>query len=133
MPLDVCVSDDAMDCRHNLFKSLSDTDLTAEAQSTCTEQTQEEDPEAEADKATQCPANEREETESSDDSATQYSIHPPLDFPYFLLLQGFSYRQVGQTHTISVLLLPLAHFTAASVFPPAHQTHATLFLEFSGM
>uniref|UniRef100_A0A671QV11 Ras-associating and dilute domain-containing protein-like n=1 Tax=Sinocyclocheilus anshuiensis TaxID=1608454 RepID=A0A671QV11_9TELE len=95
VPLDVCVSDDAVDGRHNLFKSLSDTDLTAEAQSTCTERTQEEDPEAEAeaDKATQCPANEREETESSDDSATQYSIHPPLDFPYFLLLQGFSYRQ----------------------------------------
>ncbi|XP_073684250.1 ras-associating and dilute domain-containing protein-like [Garra rufa] len=85
VPLDVC--------RHNLFKSLSETDLTAEAQSTCMERTQEEDPEAEADKATQCPANEREETESSDDSATQYSIHPPLDFPYFLLLQGFSYRQ----------------------------------------
>uniref|UniRef100_A0A8C1AGH8 Si:ch211-176g6.2 n=1 Tax=Cyprinus carpio carpio TaxID=630221 RepID=A0A8C1AGH8_CYPCA len=93
VPLDVCMSDDAVDGRHNLFKSLSDSDLTAEAQSTCTERTQEEDPEAEADKATQCPANEREETESSDDSATQYSIHPPLDFPYFLLLQGFSYRQ----------------------------------------
>ncbi|XP_043085991.1 ras-associating and dilute domain-containing protein isoform X2 [Puntigrus tetrazona] len=90
VPLDLCVSDDG---RLNLLKSLSDTDLTAEAHSTCTEQTQEEDPEAEADKATQCPANEREETESSDDSATQYSIHPPLDFPYFLLLQGFSYRQ----------------------------------------
>ncbi|XP_016383351.1 ras-associating and dilute domain-containing protein [Sinocyclocheilus rhinocerous] len=58
VPLDVCVSDDAVDSRHNLFKSLSDTDLTAEAQSTCTERTQEEDPEAEADKATQCPANE---------------------------------------------------------------------------
>uniref|UniRef100_A0A8C1S0L2 Si:ch211-176g6.2 n=1 Tax=Cyprinus carpio TaxID=7962 RepID=A0A8C1S0L2_CYPCA len=93
VPLDVCMRDDAVDGRHNLFKSLSDSDLTAEAQSTCTERTQEEDPEAEADKATQCPANEREETESSDDSATQYSIHPPLDFPYFLLLQGFSYRQ----------------------------------------
>uniref|UniRef100_A0A8C2CY73 Si:ch211-176g6.2 n=1 Tax=Cyprinus carpio TaxID=7962 RepID=A0A8C2CY73_CYPCA len=93
VPLDVCMSDDAVDGRHNLFKSLSDSDLTAEAQSTCTERTQEEDPEDEADKATQCPANEREETESSDDSATQYSIHPPLDFPYFLLLQGFSYRQ----------------------------------------
>uniref|UniRef100_A0A672LU53 Ras-associating and dilute domain-containing protein-like n=1 Tax=Sinocyclocheilus grahami TaxID=75366 RepID=A0A672LU53_SINGR len=45
VPLDVCVSDDAVDGRHNLFKSLSDTDLTAEAQSTCTERTQEEDPE----------------------------------------------------------------------------------------
>ncbi len=124
------MSDDAMDGRHNLFKSLSDTDLTADAQSTCTERTQEEDPEA--DKATQCPANEREETESSDDSATQYSIHPPLDFPYFLLLQGFSYRQVGQSHTISVLLLPLSHFTAASVFLSSSPSN-TLFLEFSGM
>ncbi|KAL4648166.1 ras-associating and dilute domain-containing protein-like [Arapaima gigas] len=36
---------------------------------------------------------EKEETESSDDNATQYSIHPPFDFPYFLLLQGYSHRQ----------------------------------------
>uniref|UniRef100_A0A8C1IIF7 Si:ch211-176g6.2 n=1 Tax=Cyprinus carpio TaxID=7962 RepID=A0A8C1IIF7_CYPCA len=32
VPLDVCMSDDAVDGRHNLFKSLSDSDLTAEAQ-----------------------------------------------------------------------------------------------------
>ncbi|XP_051770947.1 ras-associating and dilute domain-containing protein isoform X2 [Ctenopharyngodon idella] len=87
VPLDICMSDG----RHNLFKSLSETDLPAEAHSACPETT--EDPEAEAYKATPCPASEREETESSDDNATQYSIHPPLDFPYFLLLQGFSYRQ----------------------------------------
>lgn len=37
---------------------------------------------------------EKEETESSDDNTTQYSVHPPFDFPYFLLLQGYSYRQV---------------------------------------
>ena len=48
----------------------------------------------EAYKATYCPGHEREETESSDDNGTQYSIHPPFDFPYFLLLQGYSPRQV---------------------------------------
>ncbi|XP_041714662.2 ras-associating and dilute domain-containing protein-like isoform X2 [Coregonus clupeaformis] len=36
---------------------------------------------------------EREETESSDDNVTLYSIHPPQDYPYLLLLQGYSYRQ----------------------------------------
>ncbi|KAL7373148.1 hypothetical protein ABVT39_028345 [Epinephelus coioides] len=34
--------------------------------------------------------SEREETESSDDNTTQYSIHPPHDCPYLLLLQGCS-------------------------------------------
>nr|XP_015211661.1 PREDICTED: ras-associating and dilute domain-containing protein-like [Lepisosteus oculatus] len=52
-----------------------------------------EDTEPEADKEAQCLRMEKEETESSDDNATQYSIHPPFDFPYFLLLQGYSYRQ----------------------------------------
>ncbi|XP_051969071.1 ras-associating and dilute domain-containing protein-like [Xyrauchen texanus] len=96
--------DGAVDSKHNLFKSLSETNLTAEAQSTCghscseahkniKNQSQGEEPDSEAYKATHCPANEREETESSDDNSTQYSIHPPLEFPYFLLLQGFSYRQ----------------------------------------
>ncbi|XP_068161220.1 ras-associating and dilute domain-containing protein-like isoform X2 [Antennarius striatus] len=37
--------------------------------------------------------SEREETESSDDSTTQYSIHPPQDCPYLLLLQGCSVTQ----------------------------------------
>ncbi|XP_034564590.1 ras-associating and dilute domain-containing protein-like [Notolabrus celidotus] len=37
--------------------------------------------------------SEREETESSDDSTTQYSIHPPHDCPYLLLLQGCSPAQ----------------------------------------
>ncbi|XP_029977259.1 ras-associating and dilute domain-containing protein-like isoform X2 [Sphaeramia orbicularis] len=36
---------------------------------------------------------EREETESSDDNTTQYSIHPPHDCPYLLLLQGCSLTQ----------------------------------------
>lgn len=38
--------------------------------------------------------SEREETESSDDNTTQYSIHPPHDCPYLLLLQGYSPAQV---------------------------------------
>ncbi|KAM9715507.1 ras-associating and dilute domain-containing protein isoform 2-T2 [Menidia menidia] len=37
--------------------------------------------------------SEREETESSDDNSTQYSIHPPHDCPYLLLLQGCSLTQ----------------------------------------
>ncbi|GLD71333.1 ras-associating and dilute domain-containing protein-like protein [Lates japonicus] len=52
-----------------------------------------EDPEAEADKEVLRLGMEKEETESSDDNTTQYSIHPPFDFPYFLLLQGYSHRQ----------------------------------------
>uniref|UniRef100_A0A671VJ27 Si:ch211-176g6.2 n=1 Tax=Sparus aurata TaxID=8175 RepID=A0A671VJ27_SPAAU len=40
-------------------------------------------------KKTLCP----EETESSDDNTTQYSIHPPQDCPYLLLLQGCSLAQ----------------------------------------
>ena len=54
-----------------------------------------EDPEAEADKEILRLGMEKEETESSDDNTTQYSIHPPFDFPYFLLLQGYSHRQVS--------------------------------------
>uniref|UniRef100_A0A3Q3N7Q2 Uncharacterized protein n=1 Tax=Labrus bergylta TaxID=56723 RepID=A0A3Q3N7Q2_9LABR len=37
--------------------------------------------------------SEREETESSDESNTQFSIHPPHDCPYLLLLQGCSPAQ----------------------------------------
>uniref|UniRef100_W5LA70 Ras-associating and dilute domain-containing protein-like n=1 Tax=Astyanax mexicanus TaxID=7994 RepID=W5LA70_ASTMX len=52
-------------------------------------------------KAPDCPAREKEETESSDDNSTQYSIHPPLHFPYFLLLQGFSYTQDFIIYTLT--------------------------------
>ena len=45
---------------------------------------------------------EREETESSDDSVTQYFIHPPHDCPYLLLLRGYSLTQVSATHTHTV-------------------------------
>ena len=56
-----------------------------------------EDPEAEADKEVQRRLGvEKEETESSDDCSTQFSVHPPFDFPYFLLLQGYSHKQVSQ-------------------------------------
>ncbi|KAM3592333.1 uncharacterized protein V6R79_016753 [Siganus canaliculatus] len=37
--------------------------------------------------------SEREETESSDDNSTQYTIHPPQDCPYLLLLHGCSLAQ----------------------------------------
>lgn len=43
--------------------------------------------------------SEREETESSDDNPTQYSIHPPHDCPYLLLLQGCSAAQVSHSGT----------------------------------
>lgn len=45
--------------------------------------------------------SEREETESSDDNTTQYSIHPPHDCPYLLLLQGHSATQVSHAITPS--------------------------------
>ena len=54
--------------------------------------------EAEVDAEARSLRTEKEETESSDDNSTQYSIHPPFDFPYFLLLQGYSYRQVRPPH-----------------------------------
>ena len=44
--------------------------------------------------------SEREETESSDDNTTQYSIHPPHDCPYLLLLQGCSPAQVSHSDTL---------------------------------
>ncbi|XP_057682980.1 ras-associating and dilute domain-containing protein isoform X1 [Corythoichthys intestinalis] len=46
---------------------------------------------------------EREETESSDDNATQYSIHPPHDCPYLLLLHG---RSLVQDFVLYLLTSP---------------------------
>lgn len=80
-----------------IWRSLSDMDLSAmgkEASRANKGATLQEDPEAEADLDRSCLITEKEETESSDDNTTQYSIHPPFDFPYFLLLQGYSHRQV---------------------------------------
>ncbi|XP_078257731.1 LOW QUALITY PROTEIN: ras-associating and dilute domain-containing protein-like [Rhinoraja longicauda] len=44
--------------------------------------------------------SEREETESSDHSATQRSIHPPHDFPYLLMLHGYSPTQDLLVHVL---------------------------------
>lgn len=78
-----------------LWRSLSDMDVSAMGKEALRAQQAStvlrEDPEAEADKDRL--GLEKEETESSDDNTTQYSIHPPFDFPYFLLLQGHSHRQ----------------------------------------
>uniref|UniRef100_A0AAV2KD26 Uncharacterized protein n=1 Tax=Knipowitschia caucasica TaxID=637954 RepID=A0AAV2KD26_KNICA len=78
-----------------LWRSLSDMDVSAMGKEARRAQQPQlrEDPEAEADKEELRLGQEKEETESSDDNTTQYSIHPPFDFPYFLLLQGFDHRQ----------------------------------------
>lgn len=80
-----------------IWRSLSDMNVSTmgkEAIETRNAPLQE-DPEAEADKEAHRLNAEKEETESSDDNNTQYSIHLPFDFPYFLLLQGYNHRQVG--------------------------------------
>ncbi|KAK2833020.1 hypothetical protein Q5P01_016909 [Channa striata] len=78
-----------------IWRSLSEMDLSAmEKEAGRAQQSMlREDPEAEAEKEVLQLGMEKEETESSDDNTTQYSIHPPFDFPYFLLLQGYSHRQ----------------------------------------
>uniref|UniRef100_A0A8C1HRS8 Ras-associating and dilute domain-containing protein-like n=1 Tax=Cyprinus carpio carpio TaxID=630221 RepID=A0A8C1HRS8_CYPCA len=78
-----------------IWRSLSDMNVSTmgkEAIETRNAPLQE-DPEAEADKEAHRLNAEKEETESSDDNNTQYSIHLPFDFPYFLLLQGYNHRQ----------------------------------------
>uniref|UniRef100_A0A1A8IGQ3 Ras-associating domain-containing protein n=2 Tax=Nothobranchius kuhntae TaxID=321403 RepID=A0A1A8IGQ3_NOTKU len=77
------------------WRSLSEMDLSAMGKeaSRAQQSALKEDPEAEADKEVLRLGVEKEETESSDDNTTQYSIHPPFDFPYFLLLQGYNHRQ----------------------------------------
>ncbi|XP_030205697.1 ras-associating and dilute domain-containing protein-like isoform X2 [Gadus morhua] len=75
-----------------LWRSLSEMDLLSGGRAPQTPLS--EDPEAEADKEVQRRLGvEKEETESSDDCSTQFSVHPPFDFPYFLLLQGYSHKQ----------------------------------------
>ncbi|KAM8844873.1 ras-associating and dilute domain-containing protein-like isoform 2-T2 [Spinachia spinachia] len=78
-----------------IWRSLSEMDLSAMGREAgrAAQSALREDPEAEADKEVLRLGMEKEETESSDDNTTQYSIHPPFDFPYFLLLQGYSHRQ----------------------------------------
>lgn len=87
-------TDDAVDAL-GIWRSLSDMDVSAVGKETGVTRTAplHEEPEAEADKEAHRLHAEKEETESSDDNNTQYSIHLPFDFPYFLLLQGFNHRQ----------------------------------------
>ncbi|XP_051744349.1 ras-associating and dilute domain-containing protein-like isoform X6 [Ctenopharyngodon idella] len=75
-----------------IWRSLSDMDVSTMGKETHNAP-QQEDPEAEADTEAHRLNAEKEETESSDDNNTQYSIHLPFDFPYFLLLQGYNHRQ----------------------------------------
>ncbi|XP_056871822.1 ras-associating and dilute domain-containing protein-like [Takifugu flavidus] len=79
----------------SIWRSLSEMDLMTMAKEAGRTQhgALREDPEAEADKEALQLGAEKEETESSDDNTTQFSIHPPFDFPYFLLLQGYNHRQ----------------------------------------
>ncbi|XP_076853325.1 ras-associating and dilute domain-containing protein-like [Brachyhypopomus gauderio] len=74
-----------------IWRSLSDMDLSALGVEVCRPSggVLQEEPETES----RGLSTEKEETESSDDNTTQYSVHLPFDFPYFLLLQGYSYRQ----------------------------------------
>ncbi|XP_061701072.1 ras-associating and dilute domain-containing protein-like [Syngnathoides biaculeatus] len=75
----------------DFWRSLSEMDLSAmskEVRGAPRVRDQDEDKDA-----LRLGVQEKEETESSDDNATQYSIHPPFDFPYFLLLQGYNHRQ----------------------------------------
>ncbi|XP_033827312.1 ras-associating and dilute domain-containing protein-like [Periophthalmus magnuspinnatus] len=80
-----------------LWRSLSDMDVSTMGKEALRAQQNQnqlrEEQEAEADKEELRLGQEKEETESSDDNTTQYSIHPPFDFPYFLLLQGYNHRQ----------------------------------------
>lgn len=84
--------------RPGFWRSLSEMDLSAMGKEAhrAQQSTLREDLEVEADKEGLRLGMEKEETESSDDNTTQYSIHPPFDFPYFLLLQGYNHRQVRQ-------------------------------------
>uniref|UniRef100_A0A8C6PGT9 Ras association and DIL domains 2a n=1 Tax=Nothobranchius furzeri TaxID=105023 RepID=A0A8C6PGT9_NOTFU len=87
------------------WRSLSEMDLSAMGKeaSRAQQSALKEDPEAEADKEVLRLGVEKEETESSDDNTTQYSIHPPFDFPYFLLLQGYNHRQVPGLWRLNII------------------------------
>uniref|UniRef100_A0A674P9P6 Si:ch211-176g6.2 n=1 Tax=Takifugu rubripes TaxID=31033 RepID=A0A674P9P6_TAKRU len=68
--------------------------------------------------------SEREETESSDDNTTQYSIHPPHDCPYLLLLQGYS---PAQDFVIYLLAGPIISFGRQSEGEEGYKTDFHLF------
>ncbi|KAM9785339.1 ras-associating and dilute domain-containing protein-like [Syngnathus typhle] len=83
----------------DFWRSLSEMDLSgmgkeARGARHSRDQDRDKDQDEDEDKdALRLLGTEKEETESSDDNATQYSIHPPFDFPYFLLLHGYNHRQ----------------------------------------
>ncbi|KAM8729884.1 ras-associating and dilute domain-containing protein-like [Acanthopagrus schlegelii] len=68
--------------------------------------------------------SEREETESSDDNTTQYSIHPPQDCPYLLLLQGCS---LAQDFVIYLLAGPNSVFGGESYHEDSSKPDILLF------
>ncbi|XP_054616127.1 ras-associating and dilute domain-containing protein-like isoform X5 [Dunckerocampus dactyliophorus] len=75
----------------DFWRSLSEMDLSSMGKEASADLREEQ--QTEADKVVARLDMEKEETESSDDNSTQYSIHPPFDFPYFLLLHGYCHRQ----------------------------------------
>ena len=96
-----------------LWRSMSEMDLLSAGHAPQTPLS--EDPEVEADKEVQRRLGvEKEETESSDDCSTQFSVHPPFDFPYFLLLQGYSHKQVSQQPITCAQML---HYSLSLVGP----------------
>lgn len=118
----------ATDIGLSLCRSLSEADLrpSPEPQQSLKSQSGGED--LEAYKELPCAAGRKEETESSDDNCTQYSIHPPEHFPYFLLLQGFSYRQVVQICPTSSTPPPLQLLVSPRFASP--NISSTVLLEF---
>ncbi|XP_069785761.1 ras-associating and dilute domain-containing protein-like isoform X2 [Narcine bancroftii] len=97
------LTDEEIDSSFALWRSVSELNLSRKARETeqTTESPQTELLDSEHNKEVLCVGTEKEETESSDDCSTQYSIHPPFEFPYFLLLQGYSSRQDLVIHVLS--------------------------------
>lgn len=118
----------AADIGSSLCRSLSEADLrpsSPEPQQSLKSRSGGDD--CEVYKEPPCAAGRREETESGDDNCTQYSIHPPVHFPYFLLLQGFSYRQVVQICPTSTTPPPLTCFSSLLFPPPSSNISPTVF------
>ncbi|XP_051888957.1 ras-associating and dilute domain-containing protein-like isoform X2 [Pristis pectinata] len=96
------LTDEEIESSFALWRSVSELNLSLKARETeqSTRSPRTELLDSEHNKGS-CLGSEKEETESSDDSSTQYSIHPPFEFPYFLLLQGYSSRQDFVIHVLS--------------------------------
>ncbi|XP_043918030.1 ras-associating and dilute domain-containing protein-like isoform X2 [Protopterus annectens] len=88
-------TDEVDDSGLSLWRSVSEIDLHAKMKDSRkhVKSLFLDDTDVDSDKDGQGLATEKEETESSDDHTTQYSIHPPFEVPYFLLLQGYNYKQ----------------------------------------